>query len=90
MQIIPLVATLWARSFLSDGVSPFWIPLAGIACATIIALGVVAMVMHTRQQMQRLDYDLQLRRMEHERRMKELELELARVRGTNARAASSN
>ena len=52
--------------------------------------GIVAIVFHAKQQMQRLDYELQLRRMDHERRMKELELELARVReargaGTAAR-----
>lgn len=78
-----LFAELLARDipeFLSHGVSMIWIPIVGTIFGTMMIVGIVAIVLHSRQQMQRLDYELHLRRMEHERRMKELELELAKVK----------
>ncbi len=78
-----LFATLLARDlpeFLSQGISPLWIPIVTVVSGCLMVVGIVAVVHHHKQQIQRLDYELQLRRMEHERRMKELELELAKVK----------
>ncbi len=78
-----LFAELLARDlpeFMSHGVSPLWVPIVGTIFGTVMIVGIVAIVHHSKQQMQRLEYELHLRRMEHERRMKELELELAKVK----------
>ncbi len=60
-------------------ISPFWIPIVGVVSGCLMVLGIVALVVNYKQRMQEMEHTLQLRRMEHERRMKELELELARI-----------
>ena len=79
MEVMGLGAALLPEIF-SGNISPFWIPIVGCLTGAILGLGITAMVIHHRQQMQRLDYELHLRKMDHERRMKELELELAKMR----------
>lgn len=60
-------------------ISPYWIPIVGVVSGCLMVLGIVALVVNYKQRMQEMEHTLQLRRMEHERRMKELELELARI-----------
>ena len=79
MNLLGLVA-LFETEFFSANISPIWIPVAGTIAGTIMVVCIVAIVGHNKQQMQRMDYELQLRRMDHERRMKELELELVKAR----------
>ena len=79
MNLLSLLALLQPE-FFSGHVSEIWIPLVAIVTGAIMIVCIVAIVMHNKQQMQRMDYELQLRRMDHERRMKELELELVKAR----------
>jgi hypothetical protein len=60
-------------------VSETWIPIVAVVCGTLMVVLIVAIGTITKQRMQEMEHALQLRRMEHERRMKELELELARI-----------
>lgn len=66
-----------------QGINPdalvYFIPIVGTIMGTLMVVAVVWLVVHYKQRMQEMEHTLQLRRMEHERRMKELELELARV-----------
>jgi len=67
----------WA--FQIPRISGEWIPVVAIVAGCSLAAVCVVVGMITRQRLQELEHTLQLRRMEHERRMKELELELARI-----------
>ena len=60
-------------------ISETWIPIVGTIAGTLTAVIIVALVLMSKQQQRELEHALQLRRMEHERRMKELDLELARL-----------
>ena len=87
MNLLGLIASL-ETEFFSGNISPIWIPVVGIVTGTIMIVCIVAIVMHNKQQMQRMDYELHLRRMDHERRMKELELELVKTRETRGVGAA--
>ncbi len=63
-------------------VSPVMIPIVGTISGTAMVVLIVGIVVFNKSRIQEMEHTLQLRRMEHERRMKELELELARLRGT--------
>lgn len=73
-----------------QGINPeivvYLIPIVGIIMSTLVVIAVVWLVVHYKQRMQEMEHTLQLRRMDHERRMKELELELARVQSGMAAA----
>ena len=88
MNLLGLVASLEPEVF-SSNISPIWIPVVGMVAGTIMIVCIVAIVMHNKQQMQRMDYELHLRRMDHERRMKELELELVKARESRGVGAAS-
>ncbi len=70
--------------FQFEHMSPFAIPIVAIVSTMIMIIIVVTVVQITKQRLQEMEHTLQLRRMEHERRMKELELELARINAANA------
>lgn len=70
---------------LAERISEIWIPIVGSIAGTAMVVAIVAIVMITKQRLQEMEHTLQLRRMEHERRMKELELELARIHAGAAR-----
>jgi hypothetical protein len=59
--------------------SPFSVPLGGMALAAIIVM--VAVWGKTRQKEIQTEHDLEVQRMEHERRMKELEIEKIKAEG---------
>ncbi len=63
-------------------VSPVMVPIVGTIAGTAMVVLIVGIVMLNRARIQEMEHTLQLRRMEHERRMKELELELARLHST--------
>ncbi len=70
---------------LAERVSEIWIPIVGTVAGTAMVVAIVAIVMITKQRLQEMEHTLQLRRMEHETRMKELEVELARLHAGAAR-----
>lgn len=60
-------------------ISGEWIPVVAIIAGCSLAAICVIAGLITRQRLQEMEHTLQLRRMEHDRRMKELEVELARL-----------
>jgi hypothetical protein len=66
-------------------ISGEWIPIVGAVSGTLMVVLIVAISTITKQRIAELDHALQMRRMEHERRMKELEIELARINAGAAR-----
>ncbi len=64
--------------FLPD-ISENWIPVVAVISGTLMVVIIVALSLMNKQHQQELEHTLQIRRMEHERRMKELDLELARL-----------
>ncbi len=62
--------------------NPFLIPIAGIVGGVVMIIAVVAIVYwsKTRERELQVHQDLRLREMEHQKRMKELELEIEKTR----------
>ena len=62
--------------------NPILIPLVGTVCGVVMIIAVVAIVYwhKTRERELQVHQDLQLREMEHQKRMKELELEIEKTR----------
>jgi len=56
---------------------PFIIPLA----AFVMVICIVALTTAHKNREKELEYDLRLREMEHAKKMKELDLEMARLKG---------
>lgn len=67
-------------------ISPMLIPIAGVIAGTVMVVAVVGIVFWFKARDKELQYhqDLRLKEMEHQRRMKELEIELERTRQRNA------
>ena len=72
-------------------INPLWIPIAGTVFGTAMIVGIVGIVFWFKAREKELQYhqDLRVREMEHQRQMKELEIELekAMVQGSSGRAA---
>lgn len=71
----------WGVAWLLPEINEYWVPVVGIISGCLMVIVIVALVTMTRQRQTEMEHTLQLRRMEHERRMKELEVELARLQG---------
>jgi hypothetical protein len=80
-----LGSTLWQFPF---NPAPEWIPIVAIVSGVIMVIVIVVTKSLTQQRLQEMEHTLQLRRMEHERRMKELEVELARINASAARSSA--
>jgi hypothetical protein len=65
-------------------ISGEWIPIVGVLSGTVMVVAIVAIASFNKHRRQEMEHVLQLRRMEHERRMKELDLELARIQSGTA------
>ncbi len=67
-------------------ISPMLIPIAGVIAGTVMVVAVVGIVFWFKARDKELQYhqDLRLKEMEHQRRMKELEIELEKTRQRNA------
>jgi hypothetical protein len=57
--------------------SPFMIPLG----AFVMVICIVALTMWHKNREKELDYELRIREMEHAKKMKEMDLEMARLKG---------
>jgi hypothetical protein len=57
--------------------TPFIIPLG----AFVMMICIVAIVMSHKNRSKELDYELRLRELEHAKKMKEMDLEMARLKG---------
>ncbi len=72
-------------------ISPLWIPIAGAlgGCVTVIA--VVGIVFWFKARDKELQYhqDLRVKEMEHQRRMKELEVELEKAKAAQIAAGAA-
>ena len=72
-------------------VSPLLIPIVGVIAGTLMIVGIVGIVFWSVARQKELQYhqDLRVKEMEHQRRMKELEIELekAKARNTTGNAA---
>lgn len=66
--------------------NPFVIPIAGIVFGTAMVVAVVAIITWSkgRERELQVHQEMQLRQMEHDRRMKELELEIEKTRVQHA------
>ncbi len=65
--------------------SPFIIPLG----AFVMVICIVAIVMWNKNRSKELDYELRIREMEHAKKMKEMDLELARLKAQKPEESSS-
>ena len=63
-------------------INPMWIPIAGMIVSTVMLIGVVAIVFWYKARSRELQFhqDLRIREMEHQRKMKEMELEMERIK----------
>jgi predicted histidine transporter YuiF (NhaC family) len=73
-------------------INPFWIPIVGMIAGTLMVVAIVGIVSWRKTREKELQYhqDLRIREMEHQRKMKELEVELEKARAmqTTGKAAS--
>jgi type II secretory pathway pseudopilin PulG len=69
--------------------NPILIPVLGIVCGTAMIVAIVAMSLShkAREHELQVRQEMQIRQFEHERRMKEMELEIAKAKVTRASAA---
>ncbi len=67
-------------------ISPMLIPIAGVIAGTVMVVAVAGIIFWFKARDKELQYhqDLRLKEMEHQRRMKELEIELEKTRQRNA------
>jgi hypothetical protein len=67
-------------------ISPLWIPIAGAIGGCLMIVAIVGIVFWFKAREKELQYhqDLRVKEMEHQRRMKELEIELEKTRAQNA------
>ncbi len=67
-------------------ISPLWIPIAGAISGTAMVVAVVGIVFWFKARGKELLFhqDLRMKEMEHQRRMKELEIELEKTKARNA------
>jgi hypothetical protein len=67
------------------GIIPFLIPIAGIIFGTVMVVAIVAIVHWFKARDKELQYhqDLRIREMEHQAKMKQLEIELEKARQKN-------
>jgi hypothetical protein len=64
------------------GIVPFLIPMAGIIFGTLMVVAIVGIVHWSKTRDKELQYhqDLRIREMEHQAKMKQLEIELEKAR----------
>jgi hypothetical protein len=69
---------------------PEMIPIWGTVFGTLMIFGIVAVVMwfKAREKELQVHQDMRIREMEHQRRMKELEIELEKSKAANAQRVS--
>jgi CHASE1-domain containing sensor protein len=67
-------------------INPFWIPIVGTIAGTLMTVAIVGIVFWFKARQKELQFhqDLRLREMEHQRRTKELEVELEKAKATQA------
>ena len=65
-------------------INPLWIPIAGVVFGTVMVVAVVGIVFWFKARDKELHYhqELRVREMEHQRRMKELEVELEKTKAS--------
>ncbi|HKS97747.1 MAG TPA: hypothetical protein VJV74_16655 [Terriglobia bacterium] len=69
--------------------SPEMVPIWGTVFGTLMIFGIVAVVMwfKAREKELQVHQDMRMREMDHQRRMKELEIELEKSKAANAQKA---
>jgi len=67
-------------------INPFMIPIVGTIAGTLMVVAIVAIVFWFKARDKELQYhqDLRIREMEHQRKMKELEVELEKAKGRSS------
>ena len=68
--------------------NPLLIPIMGIVCGTAMIVAIVAMSLShkARERELQVRQEMQIRQFEHERHMKEMELQIAKARGQSPAA----
>jgi len=68
--------------------NPLLIPIMGIVCGTAMIVAIVAMSLShkARERELQVRQEMQIRQFEHERHMKEIELQVAKARGQSPAA----
>jgi hypothetical protein len=64
-------------------INPFWIPIVGTIAGTLMVVAIVGIVYWFKAREKELQFhqDMRIREMEHQRKMKELEVELEIAKG---------
>ena len=72
-------------------INPFLIPIVGTVAGTLMVVAIVAIVFwfKTRERELAAHQEMRLHEMEHQRRMKELEVELEKVKAMQATAKTT-
>jgi hypothetical protein len=71
--------------------NPLLIPIMGIVCGTAMIVAIVAMSLSHKMRDRELQVrqEMQIRQFDHERRMKEIDLEIARARAQSSSTAAA-
>lgn len=66
-------------------ISPLWIPIAGVIGGCLMIVAIVGITFWFKERDKELQYhqELRVKEMEHQRRMKELEIELEKTKARN-------